>query len=229
MVKRFEQETQLRATLVLDRSGSMGYVGSDGRDKQSHAATLLAALAYVLVGQGDATGAALITDELGELVPPRTRPAHLDAILEALAAPAAEAAPTDLSAALTAVAERVGRRGVVAIASDLLDLREDALSPIAHLVSRGHDVIVFHVLHPDEIDFPFHGPTRFEGLEGEAPLDADADAVRRAYQREVAAFIEASRQRAIAAGARYALSRTDGRTEHQLGAILTSGRRRGAR
>jgi len=229
VVKRFEQETQLRATLVLDRSGSMAYVGSDGRDKGSHAATLLAALAYILIGQGDATGAALISDSLGELVPPRTRPAHLETILKALAAPPAEGAPTDLAAALTAVAERVGRRGVVAIASDLLDLRENALAPIAHLVSRGHDVIVFHVLHPDEIDFPFHGPTRFEGFEGESPIDADADAVRRAYQREVAAFIETSRRRAIAAGARYALSRTDGRPEHQLGAILTSGRRRGAR
>jgi uncharacterized protein (DUF58 family) len=229
VVKRFEQETQLRATLVLDRSGSMAYRGSDGADKGTHAATLLAALAYVLIRQGDATGAALITDSLGEIVPPRTRPAHLDALLEALAKPPTADAPTNLAAALTEVAERVGRRGVVAIASDLLDLRDDALAPIAHLVARGHDVIVFHVLHPDEIDFPFHGPSRFVGLEGEAPIDADADAVRRAYRREVAAFIESSRRRAIAAGARYALARTDGRPEHQLGAILSTGRRRGVR
>ncbi len=229
VVKRFEQETQLRATLVLDRSGSMGYAGTDGVEKQAHAATLLAALAYVLIRQGDATGAATITDELGELVPPRTRPAHLDTLMAALSAPAARGAPTDLAGALTAVAERVGRRGVVAIASDLLDLRDEALAPIAHLVSRGHDVIVFHVLHPDEIDFPFHGPTRFVGLEGELPIDADADAVRRAYRREMSEFIETARGRAIAAGARYALARTDGRPEHQLGAILSSSRRRGAR
>ncbi|MBW2461836.1 MAG: DUF58 domain-containing protein [Deltaproteobacteria bacterium] len=233
VIKRFEQETQLRATLVLDRSGSMAYPKNgkkEGKqsgpaDKHTHAATLLSALAYVLIRQGDAAGAALFTDEVGDVVPPRTRPAHLETVLTALAQPAEPGAPTDLRAALYAVAERAGRRGVVAIASDLIDLQEDALAPIAHLVSRGHEVILFHVLHPDEIDLPFPGPTRFLGCEGEEAIDADADAVRRSYKREIEAFIDTTRRRAVAAGARYTLARTDGRPEQQLGEVLAAGRR----
>jgi len=231
VIKRFEQETQLRATLVLDRSGSMAYPKDGKRSKEgpankhTHAATLLSALAYVLIRQGDAAGAALFTDEVGDVVPPRTRPAHLETVLTALAQPPEPGAPTDLRAALYAVAERAGRRGVVAIASDLIDLQEDALAPIAHLVSRGHEVILFHVLHPDEIDLPFPGPTRFLGCEGEDAIDADADAVRRSYKREIEAFIDTSRRRAVAAGARYTLARTDGRPEQQLSEVLAAGRR----
>jgi uncharacterized protein (DUF58 family) len=231
VVKRFEQETQLRATLVLDRSGSMAFRGAaedrSATSKAEHGATLLGALAYVLISQGDAAGAATITNDVSEVVPPRTRAAHLETVLALLSEPPERDAPTNLAAALTALAERTGRRGVVAIASDLVDLEEGALAPIAHLVTRGHDVVVLHVLHPDEIDFPYHGPLRFLGCEGEPSIDADADVVRTAYQREVGRFLESCRERCVAAGARYALARTDERPEHTLGAILTSGRRRG--
>lgn len=227
VIKRFEQETHLRATLVLDGSGSMAYRGTDGASKEGHAAALLAALAYVLIGQGDAAGVALIDDTLEEAVPPRTRPAHLETIMRALATPAQRGHGTDLHAALTSVAERAGRRGVIAIASDLLDLSDGALGPMAHLVSRGHDVIVLHVLHPDELELPFDGPSRFVGLEGEAPLDADPEAVRRSYREEVDRFVEACRRQCAAAGARYALARTDDPPEHVLAALLSRGPRQG--
>lgn len=227
VIKRYEQETHLRATLVLDGSGSMAYRGSDGVQKGEHAATLLAALAYVLIGQGDAAGVALVDDVVEQAVPARTRPAHLDTVIHALATPARRGQPTDLSAALAGVAEQAGRRGVIAIASDLLDLSDGALGPIAHLVSRGHDVIVLHVLHPDELTLPVNGPARFVGLEGETPLEADAEAVRRAYLREIDQFVETCRRRCTAAGARYALARTDGRVEHVLAALLGRGSRKG--
>jgi len=229
VVKRFEQETHLRATLVLDRSGSMAYRGQEGPRKDEHAATLLAALAYVLIGQGDAAGVLTVDEAVGNAVPPRARPAHLDAVLRALSAPAAHGRPTDLGSALRDVAERAGRRGVVTIASDLLDLREGALDPIAHLVTRGHDVIVLHVLTPEEIELPFDGPARYVGLEGEADMDVDTDAVRTGYRREMARFLDDARRRCTAAGARYALARTDESPEHTLAAILSSGRRRGWR
>ncbi len=227
VVKRFEQETHLRATLVLDASGSMAYRGTDGVRKDEYAAALLAALAYVLIGQGDAAGVARIDETLEEAVPPRTRPAHLPTIMRALATPAERGRGTDLASALTQVAERAGRRGVVAIASDLLDLSDGALGPIAHLVTRGHDIVVLHVLSPDEIDLPFEGPARFVGLEGEPALDVDPEAVRRTYRDEVQRFIDESRQRCTAAGARYALARTDDPPEHVLAALLSRGHRRG--
>ncbi|MFW5925803.1 MAG: DUF58 domain-containing protein [Myxococcota bacterium] len=227
-IKRFEQETQLRATLVLDRSGSMAYADPPGTpSKVEHAATLLMALGYVLVRQGDAAGAMSVDSGVTDVLPPRSRPAHLDALLTALGEPAKPGQPTDLAAALEAVAERAGRRAVVAIASDLLDLNEDALQPLATMVSRGNEVIVLHVMHPSELELPFRGPARFVGLEGEAPFDADPEAVREAYRSEVDAFVESCRQRCLAAGARYAFARTDEPPEHTLAALLARGRRGG--
>jgi uncharacterized protein (DUF58 family) len=227
-IKHFEQETQLRATLVLDRSGSMAYADPpDSPSKEEHAATLLAALAFVLVQQGDAAGLMGVTTQVEDVLPARSRANHLDALLQALAQPALPGRETNLATALDAVAERVGRRGVVVIASDLLDLHEGALSPLASMVGRGNDVLVLHVLHPNELDLPFHGPTRFVGLEDEPPLDVDPDAIRDAYLQQVASFVETCRVHCMAAGARYALARTDQAPEHTLASVLSS-RRRGS-
>lgn len=237
MIKRFEQETQLRATLVLDRSGSMAYPSAPGeRTKAEHAATLLAALGYVLVRQGDATGAATFDETLSALLPARSRPTQVDALAVALSEPPRAGAETDLAAALTALAERAGRRGFIAIASDLLDFRDRGaelgrehgpFAPLAQLVAHGHDVVVFQVLHPDELTLPFDGPTRFEGMEGEAALEVDPVALRAAYRREVDAFIDGCRAQCTAVGARHVLARTDVPPEHTLAELLTSRGRRG--
>ena len=229
VIKRFEQETQLRATLLLDRSGSMAWRGFDPKpgdpSKHEHAATLLAALAYVLVGQGDATGAAGFDVALhDDLLPPGSRPAHVEQLLRRLARPPTEGARTDLATALRRLAERAGRRGVVAVASDLLDGRSEALVPLAQLVTRGHEVVVFHVLTPDELELRVEGAARFRGLEGEGPLEADADAVREAYRREMDAFLEECRRRCTAAGARYVLARTDEPVERTLASVVRRGR-----
>lgn len=228
VIKRFEQESQLRAMLVLDRSGSMAFRGPGAaRDKAEHAATLLSALAYVLIGQGDAAGAALVSDALDDVLPPRSRAAQLDAVLTALSEPPAPGRPTDLRAALTSVAERAGRRGVVAVASDLLDLESDALDPLGQLVARGNDVLVLHVLSPAELELPFEGPTRFVGLEQEPATEADADGVREAYVAEVRAFLDSCQRRCVAVGARYVLARTDEPPERTLATLLTAAGRRG--
>lgn len=224
-IKRFEQETQLRASLVLDQSGSMHY-GHDP-SKLEHGATLLGALAYILVNQGDAVGAMLLDEEVRERVGARSRPAHLDVVLGTLASPAEPGSHTDLATALRQVAERAGSRGVLVIASDLLDGAEEALRPLATLVSRGNEVVVLHVMHPDELDFPFRGPTRFYGLEGEPALDTDASAVRRGYLAELRAFLDARRAQVVGAGARYALARTDEAPERTLAALLARSRGRG--
>ncbi len=225
-IKHFEQEAQLRATLVLDRSGSMHY-GEGRTQKLAHAATLLAALAYVLVRQGDAAGMAAIDTDVRDTLPTRSRLAHLDAIVAALAKPGEAGTGTDLARALDAVAERAGRRGLVVLASDLLDLADGSLAPLSHLVTRGHDVIVLQVLHPDELTLPFAGPTRFLGLEGEGPVEADADDVRSAYVREVGDFVDACRARCTSVGARHVVSRTDEPPERTLAALLRASRRRG--
>ena len=222
VIKRFEHETQLIARLLLDRSGSMDWRGWDDRgvSKHEHAATLLAALALVLIRQGDAVGAACFAHALDEEVPPRSRPAHLEAVFRTLVTLPESGARTDLRAALEATFDRAGRRGFLAIASDLLDTDPDAFTPIARLVARGHHVVVFHVLHPDEIRLPATGAARILGLEGEPAVEIDGDAVRERYDREVDAFVESCRKRCTAAGARYALARTDVPAQETLASLL---------
>lgn len=226
-IKRFEQETHLRATLVMDRSGSMAYGGQGRTTKAEHAATLLGALAFILIRQGDAAGLSVIDRAVQTRLPPRTRPAHLEEILSELARPPERGTKTGLHAALTEVAERARRRGFVAIASDLLDFDEAALSPLSYLIGHGHDVVVFQVLDPDELELPFEDPARFEGLEGEPSLDADPETLRAAYRKEVDAFVDACRRRCASVGARWVLARTDEPVERTLAAVLTASRNKG--
>jgi uncharacterized protein (DUF58 family) len=227
-VKRFEQETHLRAHLLLDVSASMRFDGGVPElDKRQHAATLLAALAFVLLGQGDAAGAITFSRGVHGVVPARARPGQLDAILDLLVATPSGDEPTDLEAGLTACMEHTGRRGLIAVASDLLDLREPALDPLTHMRALGHEVIVLHVLHPDEIDFPFGERLRFADPESDQTLDTDPDAVREGYQRELQAFLIGARRRCAAAGAHYVLARTDAKV-HETVADAVRGRARAA-
>ena len=99
--------------------------------------------------------------------------------------------------------------------------------PLAQLSARGHDVVVFHVLHPDELTLPFDEPTRFEGLEGEPSIDADPTALRARYQQEIQRFLDECRARCTATGARYVLARTDVPAEHTLAETLRARGRRG--
>lgn len=231
-IKRFEQETQLRATLVLDTSASMDFGGERGARKLDHAAILLAALAHVLIRQGDATGVTTFDEAVRAHLPARSRPAHLDAIMTHLAEEptprsSSGGGSTKIGRALLDVAEHAGKRGLVAVASDLLDFDEGALSPIHQLVARGHDVLVFHVLHPDEINLPFDSPARFYDPESEATLDADPEALRAAYAAELGAFLADREHQVTDAGARYHLCSTDGAPDAQLGKALAATRRRG--
>jgi uncharacterized protein (DUF58 family) len=230
-VKHFEQETHLRAHLLLDLTASMAFDGGNPvTQKAAYAATLLAALAWILLGQGDAVGAFAFDTDLRKALPARNRPDHLDALLSVLALPVMSArapAPASLAATLTALGERVGRRGLVVLASDLLDADEAALAPLSRLAALGHEIIVLHVMHPHELEFPYRHGQRFEDAEGPDSLEADADSVRAAYRIELSAFLASCKQRCLTAGARYALARSDQPVETVLASVLLQGRQRG--
>ncbi len=209
-VKHFEHEAQLRAMLVLDVSGSMAYGGPPFiASKLGVAATLLGAATHVLLRQGDAAGVALAHDHVARWISPRGGHAHASAVLDVLATPAQPGQTTSLDRVLHEVTERAGKQGAVLIASDLLDLSEGALAGLSHLTLRGQRVIVLHVMHGDELDLPFRDPMRFLGTEGEAPLEADPRALRKAYFEELAAFRKRCEDACAQAGARYVLARTD--------------------
>jgi len=229
IIKRFEQETHLRAQLWLDCSASMDYGGAapvtgsadEAQHKHTHAATLLAAMAFILLGQGDAVGVVRFATKMGEALPARARPGQLEAALALLAEPPERGATTDLYTALSACAERAGRRGLVVIASDLLDLRPNALEPLSLLRAAGHDVLVFHVLHPDELELPFDERMRFVDPEGDGLLDTDPSAIRDAYKEQIGNLLVECRRRCMAAGARYALARTDTPVQQTIAEVLS--------
>ncbi len=222
VIKRFEQETQLRATLLIDRSASMAWGGwtERGAPKHEHAAKLLGALAYLLIRQGDAVGVAGFDASLHEdALPPRSRPTHLDEVFRRLVRKPTPSAHTNLAESLRAAAERAGRRGLVALASDLLD-DGDPFTALAQLVARGHRVLVFHVLHRDELDLPDPGPARVFGLEGKGSIDFEGGPASERYQAELEAFLTDRRRRCTAAGARYMLAPTDIPVERTLASVL---------
>jgi uncharacterized protein (DUF58 family) len=191
-VKRFEEETELRAYLVLDSSASMDYRGG-GVSKLDYARMLAAALAYLLLRQQDQVGLVAFGEKLRGYVAPRSRGGHLSDLLTALDGVVAQGR-TDLSRAIAYVSEVAPRRALLIFFSDLLG-GDDRLRPLLRgLRARKHDVVVFHLLDKDELTLPFEGTTVFESMEDDGKLIADPGDIRKAYQAEVTRFIESFRQ-----------------------------------
>jgi uncharacterized protein (DUF58 family) len=221
-IKHFEHETQLRGTLAIDISPSMRW-GSGDVSKLDHAATLLAALAYVLTRQGDAVSLITFDASIHDRLSARSGPAHLDYLMRTLAAPSPTSGLTSLHVSFDQLIEHAGRMGLVVIASDLLDLDASALEPLARIQARGHETIVLHVMDPAELELPYEQPMRFEGLEGESPVEADPKGLRRRYREAIDAFVASCQRRVVAAGGRYLLARTDTPPEHTLLQLLRDG------
>ena len=160
-VKQFEEDTNLRCTLLCDVSGSMRY--GRGRDEQVRIRLHVAvSLAYLLLRQQDAVGCVAFDDAARVTVPLRTKRNHLDSIIQALEL-AAPRQKTDLYQILRNVAESYSAAGADGVVSDLLVERAGLFRGLRLLRSRGHDVMVFHILDDDELDFPFNGPDALRG------------------------------------------------------------------
>jgi len=206
-IKRYEHETNLRAMLVVDGSGSMGY-RSAALSKLEVAATLAGAMAYLLVRQQDAAGVSVVTREGFAEVPPRAAAGHLHTVLGALEAVEPRGG-TDLFAAAEHLAERVRRGGLILVFSDLFDDREEALARLLALRARGNDVAVFQVLDPAELEFPFDDPTLFLSMEDDRKLEVNAREIRASYLEEFGAFLQRTRAACSEADVDYTLVRTD--------------------
>ena len=218
-VKQFEEDTNLRATLLVDVSASMQY-GPGPLNKYEYGCTLAASLAYLILRQQDAVGCLAFDDGPRTIVPQRTRRTHLDSIVRALD----DSMPgnkTDLYPILRTVAETFPRRGLMVLVSDLLVEREGLFRGVRLLRSRGHDVMVFHVMDDDELDFPFQGPARFEGLESAAALRCNPRSLRAGYLAALSAFLEEVRRGCAHTQSDYALIRTSQPLDAALVAYLT--------
>ncbi len=199
-VKRFEEETELRTYLLCDTSGSMSYKNDKGGvSKLEYARTLSSAIAYLLLRQQDQVGLVAFAERLRAFVPPRSRGGHMASLLEAFGDLEATG-KTDLGLALSYLSEVAQRRSLIVVMSDLLLTTnttrgtDDVRHLLRGLRARNHDVVVFHLLDHDELTLPFDGSTWFESLEEDGKILADPADVRRAYLKEMAAFIEGHRQ-----------------------------------
>lgn len=205
-VKEFEEETNLRVTLLVDGSASMNY-GSGPLGKYDYAATLAASLAWLALSHGDAVGCVVFDDKARASVPPRTKRSHLSSVVEVLETPRA-GRPTAFLPVLRSLAETLPRRGMVMVLSDLLGDRDGVFQGMQLLRKRGHDLVLLHVMDDDELDFPFEGPTRFEGLELPESIACNPRSLRAGYLAAVEAFLAEVRTRAAAVRCDYSLIRT---------------------
>ena len=218
-VKQFEEDTNLRCTLLCDVSGSMRY-GNGPMNKYEYGCTIAASLAYLLLRQQDAVGCVAFDESARMTVPLRTRRNHLDAIVQAMNVSEPKD-KTDLYQILRHVTESYPRRGMMVLVSDLLVDRPGLFKGLKLLRSRGHDVMVFHVMDDDELDFPFTGPTRFEGLEIPEFLRCNPRALREGYMTALRSYLEEVRRGCVRHSVDYALIRTSQPLDAALAAYLS--------
>ena len=186
-LKEFEAETNLRCYVVLDCSGSMGFAGDHGT-RLDYATRIAATLSYLIINQGDAAGLLQVTKKTATEIPPRRNASHLQVILDTLgqARPTGE---TRLVPMLHELAEKARRRALVVILSDCFcdgDALRDALQ---HLRFQKHDLALFHLLDPLELDFEFDRPVRFVDMEGSQSIITEPATVRAEYQAQLKRFL----------------------------------------
>jgi uncharacterized protein (DUF58 family) len=219
-VKKFEDETNVDCHVMLDVSGSMGY-GSGAMTKFEYGACLAASLAYLMNRQRDAVGLAAFDDRIVDMLPASARGGHLRAVLLTLERLRLGKA-TNVSKPLHQLADSLTKRGMVILISDLLDDPAEVIRGLKHFQFRGTDVIVFQVLDPDEIDFPFARATRFEDLETSEEVMAVPAVVRAHYLKEIGALIDRYRRELGGSGIDYHLLSTAEPLEMALLAYLST-------
>jgi len=207
-VKRFQDETNLRVYLVLDRSGSMRYA-SEAVSKYVYAARLAAAIGYVVVKARDSIGLFLHGEKMDVRLPARNSMQHLNDLLRQVQHhPPAVGGGSSIAETLHTVASAVRRRALIVVLSDLLGDEEEIKPALSRLRKQHHDVVVFQVLDPVELDLDLKKPSLFEDLETGGTLQVQPREIRSAYQLAFGAFIEQYRRHCAAMNIDYRLART---------------------
>ncbi|WP_310820382.1 DUF58 domain-containing protein [Stratiformator vulcanicus] len=191
-VKLYEEDTNLRTTIVLDVSESMEF-GRGPLNKLDYASTVAAALSLLLLKQQDSVGMITFDEAVRGRAPQRSKQSHLLQLLDTLGKQSASQ-KTDFYSILTQVAEEQTRKGMIILISDLLADREGLLRGLSMLRARGHDVLVFQILDDEELDFGFTGTTKFEGLEETGELICDPRSLRDGYLNAMETYLEELRR-----------------------------------
>jgi uncharacterized protein (DUF58 family) len=187
-IKQFEEETNLKAYILLDASNSMGYK-SNGITKLEYGSYLAASLSYLMLRQQDAPGLLVYDEKIRSYIPPKGARSHINPVLRQLG-DTLPSSRTDASIAFHELADRIKRRGLIIVISDLLDDPEKMLLGLKHFRHRRHEVIVFHVLDPYERNFAYKSEARFKDMETGKELLTDPWQIRGEYMSRLGDYLE---------------------------------------
>jgi uncharacterized protein (DUF58 family) len=222
--KQYRETTNLLAELAVDASASMGFRGQTGIAKFEYARLLAAAISYLIAAQGDGVGLVLFDESVRQFLPSRSGQVHLRSLWSALTR-ATPSGGTASAGALRRAAELLKRPGLLIVFSDLYDDGEDVEAELRRAVGMGHEVVVFHILTRDEIEFPVHGAVELADLESGRTVFADGS-LRSHYLARMGKFVDGWQERCARHGIDYTRVLTDAPLDRALRGYLA--RRHGA-
>jgi uncharacterized protein (DUF58 family) len=207
-IKQYEQETNLRAYILLDVSNSMAYRYGGGLTKFIYGCFLTACLSYLMCRQQDMVGVIAFDEKIRFHLPPHSTPAHLDRVFKQLEG-LSPGGGTSIAPTFHDLANMIAKRGLVIVISDLYDEPSEIMRALQHFVYKKHQIIVFHLLDPAELEFPFKKILTFMDMETDERLQVDPRYVRDGYVEEINAFIENYRRECSERNIEYSLTTTD--------------------
>lgn len=219
-IKEYEEETNLACYILVDTSESMTYRSGEV-SKLEYSIHIAAALTYLLIQQQDAVGLVLFDRTVNKVIPPSSNPGHLNIILKELSQ-VKPTQKTDIKAISLDMAERIEKRGLVIVLSDLFDNPVNILKGLQRMRSSGQEIIIFNILDEFEVKFPFNRMTKFEGLEAYPHLVADPRALRKAYLDALNQFVTILRRGCLKERIDYKQITTDQTLDVALGTYLAT-------
>lgn len=205
-IKQYEEETNLKAYILLDASGSMGYK-SDGISKLEYGSYIAAALSYLMIKQGDAVGLAVYDTEIKKNIPPRASLSHLSVIFDELSKTSA-GGETDISKILYDFSKKLKKRTLIILISDLFDEQEKIIRAIKNYRFAKNEIIVFHIMDKIEENLEINGNVFFKCLENERFLITETDIIKKEYQKIISEFIDKYKSEFIRADIDYSYFNT---------------------
>lgn len=219
-IKEYEEETNLKCTILLDTSKSMRYgEKEEGLSKFDYAATTAASLAYLMQQQQDAVGMVFFSNKIDKTLKPSSHPSHLKMMLHELG----DVEPddqTEIGDIFLQLASQIRQRGIVILISDLFTDPDELAKSLQQFRLRRHEVIVFHVMHEHELTFPFEDNTLFRGLEEEAQLHTEPRALRDSYLAAIDEYMSKVKKTCAGLGVDHVLLDTGKRLDVALSGYL---------
>ena len=213
-VKQYESDEKMQVNLLVDISNSMTF-GKGHLNKFEYAATIAVSLAYLALRNQDSVGLMTFDSQIQNRLRPLSRKDQLQAIMTALDAASLES-KTDMSKILNSAAESLNKKGMVILVSDMLSDIQATLKSLRSLTQRGHEILLFHVMDDQELEFSFTGPTKFEDMESDTTVSCNPKALKAGYLTALNEFLDEIRRGCAKAGIQYALVRTS----HPMDAVL---------